>query len=123
MSLFVTADLCIISFGFFEIRLATFEGVFVTFIFCHCCCNKQPNNFTVRIIRYAAQLLTRIVSFVHRHAVLILLAITTKLPPVSTTLDTEVKRIGDILNVRRLLSPFRSVDALLTLTPAVVKYL
>jgi len=31
MSLIVTADLCIISLGFFEIRFATFERVFVTF--------------------------------------------------------------------------------------------
>jgi len=37
MSLFVTADLCIISLGFFEIRFATFEYVFVTVYFCHCC--------------------------------------------------------------------------------------
>jgi len=32
MSLFVTADLGIISLGFFEIHFATFECVFVTFI-------------------------------------------------------------------------------------------
>jgi len=32
MSLFVTADLCILSLGFFEIRFATFECVFVTLI-------------------------------------------------------------------------------------------
>jgi len=32
MSVFVTADLCILSLGFFEIRFATFECVVVTFI-------------------------------------------------------------------------------------------
>jgi len=41
MSLFVTADLCIISLGFFEIRFATFEYVFMTVYFCHCGYNKQ----------------------------------------------------------------------------------
>jgi len=33
MSLFVTADLCIISLGFTEVRSATFECVFVTNFF------------------------------------------------------------------------------------------
>jgi len=49
MSLFVTADLCIISLGFFAIRFATFKCVFVTVSFCHCCGNKQItiNNYVV----------------------------------------------------------------------------
>jgi len=43
MSLFVTADLCILSLAFFEIRFATFECVFLTFYFYFSRCNKQLN--------------------------------------------------------------------------------
>jgi len=62
---------------------------------------------------------------VHEHAVLLLLDITVLnlLESISTTLGTEVKqRIGKTFDVRWL-SSFRSVDALLTSLPAVVKHL
>jgi len=50
---FVTADLCIISLGFFAIRFATLECVFATVYFCHCCCNKQLTYlYEVGIIKY-----------------------------------------------------------------------